>query len=408
MPQISTRGKNVPLSPFRKLVPMADAAKAQGKKVFHLNIGQPDIPTPPRAIEALQQANIEILAYSPAIGIASYRKRLVEYYARFDIHTDISNIIVTTGASEAIQLLCWACFDHGDEMIVPEPFYANYNGFAHNADLTIRPITCDIEDGFALPSIADFERVITPQTKAIFITNPNNPTGCFYDEKVLRQIGALVKEYDLYLIVDEVYREFCYDGQEFFSVLNLEGLEENVIVVDSVSKRYSACGARIGAVVTRNQDVLTTLERYAKLRLSPPGLGQILAQAMVETDGDYIKEVKAEYDRRRMVVYERLKQIKGVKNYKPGGAFYCFAEFPIDDADDFCKWLLTDFEYKGSTVMLSPGSGFYATPGLGLNQVRIAYVLNTDDLHAAMDCLEAALDTYIKLKPALIGNSVAV
>ncbi len=396
MPRISTRGKNVPLSPFRKLIPIANAAKAKGRKVYHLNIGQPDIPTPPQAIKALQEADIEILAYSPAVGITSYRERLVEYYQRFDIQTDISNIIVTTGASEAIQLLCWACFDHEDEMIVPEPFYANYNGFAHNADVVIQPITCDIDSGFALPKIADFERMITPRTKAIFITNPNNPTGCFYSEEVLRQLGALVKEYDLYLVVDEVYREFCYDGQEFFSVLNIEGLEDNVIVVDSVSKRYSACGARIGAVVTRNQELLTTLDRYAKLRLSPPGLGQILAEAMIETDGDYIKEVKVEYDNRRMVVYERLKKMKGVKNYKPGGAFYCFAEFPIQDSDDFCKWLLTDFEHKNSTVMLSPGSGFYATAGLGQNQVRIAYVLNSDDLHAAMDCLEIALARYVK------------
>lgn len=396
MPQISTRAKNVPLSPFRKLVPMADAAKAQGKKVYHLNIGQPDIPTPPQAIEALQQADIKVLAYSPAVGISSYRQRLVEYYQRFDIQVDIPNIIVTTGASEALQLLCWACFDHEEEMIIPEPFYANYNGFAHNADLVIRPITCTIDNDFALPNMADFERMITPKTRAILINNPVNPTGCFYDEATLRKLAILVKEYDLYLIVDEVYREFCYDGKEFFSVLNLEGLEENVIVVDSVSKRYSACGARIGAVVTRNQGVLAALERYAKLRLSPPSLAQILSEAMIETDGEYLIEVKAEYDRRRMVIYERLRKIEGVRNYKPGGAFYCFAEFPIEDAEHFCKWLLTDFDHNGSTLMLSPGSGFYATPGLGTKEVRIAYVLNTDDLNAAMDCLEIALQRYAK------------
>ncbi|MEM6698357.1 MAG: pyridoxal phosphate-dependent aminotransferase [Bacteroidota bacterium] len=394
MPSISNRGKNVPLSPFRKLIPYANAAKARGTKVYHLNIGQPDILTPASAIATLQQTDIEILAYSPAVGIDSYRVGLTKYYQDFGIQVSPEEVIVTTGASEALQFLMYACFNEGDEIIVPEPFYANYNGFAQIAGVHIRPITCDISTGFALPEIADFERVITPNTKAIFITNPNNPTGCFYSEKTLRQLGKLVKDYDLYLIADEVYREFCYDGNEFFSVLNLEGLENHVAIVDSVSKRYSACGARVGAIVTRNEDLLNTITKYAKLRLSPPGLGQILAEAMLENTEAYIEEVKDEYDERRKVVFNRLQKMEGVTSYLPGGAFYCFASFPVESAEHFCQWLLTDFDYEGSTVMLSPGQGFYATPGLGIDEVRIAYVLNPSKLEKAMDCLEKALAVY--------------
>lgn len=394
MPTISTRGQQVPLSPFRKLVRYADEAKAQGKKVYHLNIGQPDILTPPAAITAFQQKKIDILAYSPAVGIASYRQKLVEYYKAFDIKVNESEIIVTTGGSEALQLLMYACFNRGDETIIPEPFYANYNGFAQIADVVIQPITCHIESGFALPSIADFERKITPHTKAILITNPNNPTGCFYDKKTLGQLGQLAKQYDLYLIADEVYREFCYDGNEFYSILNLEGLEEHTVVVDSVSKRFSACGARVGAIVTKNEALLNTIERYAKLRLSPPGLGQMLAEEMIDGMHSYLDATKSEYDRRRQVVFERLTAMADVVNYKPGGAFYCFAKFPVEDADHFCQWLLTDFEHEGATVMLSPGAGFYATPGLGQDEVRIAYVLNTQKLEKAMDCLTAGLAVY--------------
>ncbi|MEM9846332.1 MAG: pyridoxal phosphate-dependent aminotransferase [Bacteroidota bacterium] len=394
MPSISTRGKNVPLSPFRKLIPYADAAKARGTKVYHLNIGQPDIVTPPNAVAALQAAEIEILAYSPAIGIDSYRAGLQQYYQSFNIAVEKEDIIVTTGASEALQFLMYACFNRADEIIVPEPFYANYNGFAQIADVQLRPITCTLETGFELPSIADFERVITPSTKAIFITNPNNPTGCFYSEKVLRQLGKLVKDYDLYLIADEVYREFCYDDNNFFSVLNLEGLEDHVVVVDSVSKRYSACGARVGAIVTRNEDLKTAITKYAKLRLSPPGLGQMLAEAMLQDTEGYMKEVHQEYDSRRKVVFRRLQAMKDVVSYLPGGAFYCFAKFPVESTEHFCQWLLTDFEYEGSTVMLSPGQGFYATPGLGLQEARIAYVLNPAKLEKAMDCLEKALEVY--------------
>ncbi len=394
MPNISKRAQDVPLSPFRKLVPYADKAKAAGKKVYHLNIGQPDIKTPPTALATLKNTDLEILAYSPAIGNASYRQKLVEYFQRFDIDVNADQIIITTGASEGIQMLFYACLDRGDEIIVPEPFYANYNGFGQIADVSIQPVSTYIEQGFALPSTIEFEEKIGPNTKGIFITNPSNPTGSFFSRETLFELAELVKKHDLYLFVDEVYREFCYDDQEFYSCLRLAGLEDNVVVVDSVSKRYSACGARIGSVITKNQDILDSLTRYAKLRLSPPGLAQILAEAMVDTPDSYMKEVKEEYDKRRMVVYNRLKQIPGVLNYKPGGAFYCFARFPVQDANHFCQWLLESFEYNGATLMLSPGEGFYATPGRGKDEVRIAYVLNTKDLHAAMDCLEVALKQY--------------
>ncbi|MCL4166019.1 UNVERIFIED_CONTAM: hypothetical protein GTU68_047008, partial [Idotea baltica] len=368
--------------------------KAAGKHVYHLNIGQPDIETPAAALAKVKETDLKILAYSPAAGNASYRKKLVEYYAKFDTDITAEQVVVTTGASEAIQFLFLACMDRGDEMVVPEPFYANYNGFAHIADINVVPVTCDLEDGFSLPDAKSFEAVITPKTKAIFITNPNNPTGCFYPEKALKELAQVVKKYDLYLFVDEVYREFCYDGQDFFSVLRLEEIENNVVVIDSVSKRYSACGARVGAMVSRNEEMLEAVIRFAKLRLSPPGLGQILAEGALDMDDTYMDNVKAEYDRRRKVVFTRLQAIKGVTSYLPGGAFYCFAEFPVQNADHFCQWLLEKFEHKGATVMLSPGEGFYATPGLGVNQVRIAYVLNTTDLHAAMDCLEEALKVY--------------
>ncbi|MEO0341469.1 MAG: pyridoxal phosphate-dependent aminotransferase, partial [Bacteroidota bacterium] len=328
------------------------------------------------------------------IGNASYREKLVQYYQRFDIEVNADQIIITTGASEGIQMLIYACLDRGDEIIVPEPFYANYNGFAQIADVSIKPVPTYIEQGFALPSTIEFEEQIGPNTKGIFITNPSNPTGSFFSRETLFELAELVKKHDLYLFVDEVYREFCYDGQEFYSCLRLAGLEENVVVVDSVSKRYSACGARIGSIVTKNQNILDSLTRYAKLRLSPPGLAQILAEAMVDTPNSCMDEVKEEYDKRRMVVYNRLKQIPGVLNYKPGGAFYCFARFPVQDANHFCQWLLESFEYNGATLMLSPGEGFYATSGRGKDEVRIAYVLNTADLNAAMDCLEVALKEY--------------
>lgn len=394
MPNISNRAIEVPLSPFRKLVPFADQAKARGIHVFHLNIGQPDILTPPSAIQVLKGTNLEVLEYSPAVGNLSYRKKLAEYYNKFDIQVTADDIVITTGASEGIQMLIYACMDRGDEMIIPEPFYANYNGFAQIADVVIKPVPTYIEDGFALPSTVTFEKHITDKTKAIFITNPSNPTGSFFSREVLFELAELVKKHDLYLFVDEVYGEFCYDDQEFYSSLRLAGLEDNVVVIDSVSKRFSACGARIGSVVTKNQDVLDSLAKYAKLRLSPPGLGQILAEAMIDAGDAYMKEVKEEYDKRRMVVYNRLKKMPGVLNYKPGGAFYCFARFPVDSANRFCQWLLESFEYEGTTVMLSPGEGFYATPGRGTDEVRIAYVLNPHILEKAMDCLEVALEQY--------------
>ncbi|HRJ13419.1 MAG TPA: pyridoxal phosphate-dependent aminotransferase, partial [Saprospiraceae bacterium] len=367
---------------------------AQGRKIYHLNIGQPDILTPPQALQAVREHPLRVLAYSSADGNLSYRQKLTGYYRSFGVELAANQIIVTTGASEAIYLGLLSCFNQGDEILSPEPFYANYNGFAHMADIEVRAIPCRIEDGFALPSAADFERCLTPKTKGIFLCNPNNPTGCVYPEATLRELAEVVKRHDLYLFVDEVYREFCYDGQDFFSALRLDDIREHVVVVDSISKRYSACGARIGALITYNERVLEAVNRYAMLRLSPPGFGQILAEAALDVDAGYLDEVKIEYDLRRQTVFRRLQQMPGVTSYLPGGAFYCFARFPIDDADKFCRWLLEDFEYQGATVMLSPGAGFYATPGAGLNEVRMAYVICRDDLEAAMDCLERALMEY--------------
>lgn len=399
MPGISHRSTTVPLSPFRKLIPLADAAKAKGRHVYHLNIGQPDIVTPQAALQKFQETPIDILAYSPAEGHLSYRKALVDYYRRYDIELDHSNITVTTGGSEAILFFLLACLDPGDEIIVPEPFYANYNGFGHIADIRVTPITCNIEDGFALPPMQSFAAKVTPRTKAIFITNPNNPTGCCYSPNDLRELGNIVKEKDIFLCVDEVYREFCYGDNTFLSALSIEGLEEHAVIIDSVSKRYSACGARVGALVTRNKDVTAAISKYAKLRLSPPGLGQMLSEFMLQDDSAYLTGVKEEYERRRNLVFRRLQAMSGVTSYLPGGAFYCFAKFPVDSAEKFCRWLLEEFEYDGATVMLSPGQGFYATPGLGVDEVRIAYVLNEKDLDAAMDCLEKALASYPGLRP---------
>ncbi len=394
MPNISTRGQLTPLSPFRKFAPLAEAAKARGLKIYHLNIGQPDILTPPYALQAVREHPLRVLEYSAAEGNLSYRQKLAQYYQRFGVEVAPQQIIVTTGASEAIYLGLLSCFNQGDEILSPEPFYANYNGFAHMADLQVRAITCRIENGFALPSANEFEAALTSQTKGIFLCNPNNPTGCLYPEAALRELAEVVRRHDLYLFMDEVYREFCYDEQDFFSALRLDDIREHVVVIDSVSKRYSACGARVGALVSYNEDVLEAVSRYAKLRLSPPAYGQILAQAALEHDAAYLEEVKSEYELRRRTVFNRLQQMPGVTCYLPGGAFYCFARFPIDDADRFCRWLLEDFEYNGGTVMLSPGAGFYATAGLGGNEVRMAYVINRQDLEAAMDCLERALEVY--------------
>ena len=393
MPNVSHRSQTVPLSPFRKLIPLADRAKATGKHVYHLNIGQPDILTHPQAVAKFRDLPWQILDYSPSNGIDSYRRALCGYYARFGVQLSAEEIMVTTGGSEAILFFMLACLDPGDEIIIPEPFYANYNGYAHIADVRVVPITCRIEDGFGIPSAAAFARKITSRTKAIVITTPNNPTGACYDREELERLSAIVRKHDLFLCADEVYREFSYDAPQQ-SLLQLPELQDHALVIDSVSKRYSATGARVGCLVSRNPAVRESVDRFAKLRLSPPGLGQRLSEVMLEDDGAYLEGVKEDYRARRDTVYRRLSAMPGVYTFKPGGAFYCFARFPVADSEDFCRWLLEDFEHEGATVMLSPGPGFYATPGLGFDECRIAYVLNTDDLERAMDCLEAALRVY--------------
>lgn len=394
MPEISKRSQQVPISPFRKLIALAEKAKANGKHIYHLNIGQPDIATPPEAIQKLRAADIKVLEYSPAAGYESYRQKMATYYQKFDMAVSPEDIMITTGASEATQFIFNACLNAGDEIVIPQPYYANYNGFAHMANVVIKPITTNIENGFALPSIEAFESMIGPKTKGIMITNPNNPTGCLYDKQTLIQLGALVRKHDLFFFVDEVYREFCYDGHTFFSALNIPGIEQHAVILDSISKRYSACGARIGAIVTKNKDIIAAATKYASLRLSPPGLGQILGEALAAMDDSYLVASRDTYDKRRKVVFKRLQQMEGVTSYLPGGAFYCFARFPISSAEDFCRWLLEDFEYAGASLMLSPGNAFYAQDDLGINEVRIAYILNETKLEAAMDCLEQALKAY--------------
>lgn len=408
MPQVSHRSETVPLSPFRKLIPLADKAKAAGRHIYHLNIGQPDIKTHPTAVARFRQIDWDILEYSPSNGIPSYRSALTAYYARFGVTLASDNIMVTTGGSEAILFFMLSCLDPGDEIIVPEPFYANYNGYAHIADVRVVAITGHIEDGFSLPSPEAFANKITPRTKAIMITSPNNPTGACYTDEELQQLAGIVKKHDLFLCADEVYREFAYD-QPLRSVLQIPGLEQHALIIDSVSKRYSATGARVGALVSRNTEILAGVDRFAKLRLSPPGLGQMLSECLLQDDTAYLDGVKEDYRLRRDTVYRRLQQMPGVFSYEPGGAFYCFARFPIADSEDFCRWLLEEFEHEGATVMLSPGPGFYATPGMGRDECRIAYVLNEDDLEKAMDCLEKALEVYpgrrVSVASAALGKS---
>lgn len=395
MPKISNRGATAHSSPIRKLAAAAEQAKQAGKKVYHLNIGQPDIQTPPAALEAVRRFDFNILAYSPSNGYASYREKLPAYYRNFGIDIRPDEILITSGASEGILFTLLACFDAGESVLSPEPLYANYLGFAGMADVRIKPITTTIEQGFALPTIADFQRALTPEVKGILLCNPNNPTGAFYPEATLRALAELVLERDLYLIIDEVYREFCYpEDAAFFSALRLPGLEDHVLVLDSVSKRYSACGARVGAVLSRNQQLLATINKYAETRLSPPTFGQLFAEATLQTESSYFEIVKTEYRQRRDVLYARLRAMPGVICYLPEGAFYVFAKLPIDDADRFCRWLLEDFSYHNQTLMLAPGAGFYATPGAGRQEVRFAYVLNTKDLERAMDCLANALEVY--------------
>ncbi len=393
MLSISQRGKQMPPSPIRKLVPFAEAAKKKGIKVYHLNIGQPDIETPPAILDAVRHADIKVLEYSHSAGNESYRRKLVQYYKSVGITVSHDQILITTGGSEAIMFGFFTCLNPGDEVIIPEPFYANYNGFACAAGVNVVPITSYIENGFALPPIADFEKVITNKTKAIIICSPNNPTGYLYSREEMEALKQVCIKHNLYLFSDEAYREFCYDGNHV-SAMHLEGLDEHVVLMDTISKRYSACGARLGAFVTKNKAVYDAAMKFAQARLSPPGLAQIMGEAAVDLPASYFDAPKAEYLKRRNLMVRRLNAMPGVFCPNPGGAFYAIARLPIDDCDKFCQWLLEDFSYNDRTVMLAPATGFYGNPGQGKNEVRLAYVLNTHDLDAAMDCLEKALEQY--------------
>lgn len=383
----------MPASPIRKLVPYAEAAKRKGTKVYHLNIGQPDIETPRMALDAVRHFDFKVLEYSHSAGNESYRRKLSSYYKRMGVDVDYSQIIVTTGGSEAILFGFMSCLDAGDEVIIPEPFYANYNGFAVAANVVVKPLTSYIGNGFALPPVAEFEKLITPRTRAIVICNPNNPTGYLYSKEEMETLATIVISHGLYLFSDEAYRDFCYSGTHL-SAMNLKGAEDNVLMMDTISKRYSACGGRIGALVTRNQQVLDTVMKFAQARLSPPSFAQILGEAATELPADYFNSTKAEYLKRRDVLVRRLNKMPGVFCPNPGGAFYAMASLPVDDSDVFCQWLLESFSYEGQTLMLAPAGGFYGTPGLGTKEVRLAYVLNTEDLEKAMDCLEKALEEY--------------
>ncbi|MDC6384376.1 pyridoxal phosphate-dependent aminotransferase [Flagellimonas taeanensis] len=394
MPSISEKGRQMPASPIRKLVPYAEAAKKRGIHVIHLNIGQPDIKTPKVALDAVRNHKIEVLAYSMTEGSETYREKIAAYYEKKDIRVTAKDIIVTTGGSEALSFAMGTIMDAEDEIIIPEPFYANYNGFATAAGVKVVPIASSIDTNFALPPIAEFEKLITPQTKAILICNPGNPTGYLYSKEEIEQLATLVKKHDLFLIADEVYREFTYEGRQHYSILQVNGLEEHAIVVDSVSKRYSMCGARIGCIVSKNREVIQTALKFAQARLSPPTFAQIASEAALETPQDYFDDVIEEYVSRRNVLISELQQLEGVKVAVPQGAFYCVVELPIADADDFAQWLLEKFELDGNTVMVAPAAGFYATPGLGKNQIRIAYVLKKEQLVKAVHILGRALKEY--------------
>ena len=393
MLKISNRGLEMPSSPIRKLVPFAEAAKKRGTKVFHLNIGQPDIETPQVCIDAVKNCDVHILAYSHSAGNESYRKKLVQYYAKNNIDVTAEEIIVTTGGSEAILFGFMACLDAGDEVIIPEPFYANYNGFAVQADVKVVPISSNIETGFALPPIEDFEKAITSKTKAIVVCNPNNPTGYLYSAAEMETLKEIVIKHNLFLFADEAYREFCYEGTHI-SGMQLKGAEQNVVLMDTISKRYSACGGRIGALITKNKEVLNAAMKFAQARLSPPYYAQVLGEAAVDLPDDYFATTKAEYKLRRDTLVTALNNIEGVFCPNPGGAFYVMAKLPIDDCDKFCQWLLEDFSYQGNTIMMAPASGFYATLGLGKNEVRLAYVLNAEAIKQAVECLSEALKVY--------------
>lgn len=395
MPTISHKGMAMPQSPIRKLVPYAEAAKKRGAKVIHLNIGQPDIKTPKIALDAVKNNTIDVLAYSITEGSETYREKLSAYFAKHDIHVSANDIIVTTGGSEALAFVMGSIADADDEIIIPEPFYANYNGFATASGVKVVPVVSSIETNFALPPIEEFEKLVTSKTKAILICNPGNPTGYLYSKSEIKNLAVIAKKHDLFLIADEVYREFTYDDVEHYSILQEEGLEEHAIIVDSVSKRYSMCGARIGCLVSKNKSVIQTAMKFAQARLSPPTYAQIAAEAALDTPQSYFDDVKKEYVARRNLLIEELQKIDGVKVAIPKGAFYCIVELPIADADDFAQWLLEDFRVNNETVMVAPAAGFYATEGLGKNQIRIAYVLDKEDLKRAVNILKEALNSYI-------------
>ncbi len=394
MPIVSERGRIMPDSPIRKLAPLADKAKERGIKVHHLNIGQPDLPTPPEALDAIRNIDRKILEYTPSEGILSFRKKLVQYYHKFKIDVEVEDIIITTGGSEAVTFAFMSCLDPGDEIIVPEPAYANYEAFAIVAGAVIKSIAAKIEEGFALPPVEEFEKLITPKTKGIMICNPNNPTGYLYTSKEMNKIRDLVKKYDLYLFSDEVYREFCYTGSPYISAFHLEGIEQNVVLVDSVSKRYSECGLRIGALITKNKEVRRNVMKFCQARLSPPLIGQIAAEASLDAADDYMLNNYNEYVERRKFLIDGLNRIDGVYSPIPMGAFYTVARLPVDNSEKFCAWLLSDFEYQGQTVMMAPASGFYTLPNKGLDEVRIAYVLKKEDLALCLKILEEALKIY--------------
>ena len=394
MPTISIRGIEMPASPIRKLAPLADAAKQRGVHVFHLNIGQPDLPTPQVALDAIHNINRSVLEYSPSAGFRSYREKLVGYYAKYNIHLTADDIIVTAGGSEAVLFAFLACLNPGDEIIVPEPAYANYMAFAISAGAHIRSVTTTIDEGFALPKVEKFEELINERTRAILICNPNNPTGYLYTRREMNQIRDLVKKYDLFLFSDEVYREFIYTGSPYISACHLEGIEQNVVLIDSVSKRYSECGIRIGALITKNEEIRRAVMKFCQARLSPPLIGQIAAEASLDVDEEYMRDVYDEYVERRKCLIDGLNRIPGVYSPIPMGAFYTVARLPVDDSDKFCAWCLSDFQYEGQTVFMAPASGFYTTPGTGHNEVRISYTLKKEDLTRALFVLQKALEVY--------------
>ena len=394
MPHISERAIEMPQSPIRKLAPLATEAEARGTKIYHLNIGQPDLKTPEVGLDVLRNIDRKTLEYSPSQGFLSYRQKLVQYYAAYDIELSVDDIIITTGGSEAVLFAFLSCLNPGDEIIVPEPAYANYMAFAISAGAKIRTIPTTIEDGFALPAVEKFEELINEHTRAILICNPNNPTGYLYTRREMNQIRDLVKKYDLYLFSDEVYREFIYTGSPYISACHLEGVEQNVVLIDSVSKRYSECGIRIGALITKNEEVRNAVMKFCQARLSPPLLGQLVAEASIDTPKEYMREMYDEYVERRNCLIDGLNRIPGVYSPIPMGAFYTVARLPVDDAEKFCAWCLSDFDYEGETVMLAPAAGFYTTPGAGKDQVRIAYVLNKEDLARALVVLKYALEAY--------------